>query len=232
MPPAAGSLAKSRPVIDTSSIHTCLDVTEEQIRQALAPARSFDDETPRARIFALLEHLARIARPSTGAPKILVVAAHIGTCAWLDGELVVRLRRDAPRTTRLELLVDDGLNAERVLGPLAIEAPIEEFQNAVRARPDMVQPLMAQGKRDDDRLVLRTTSLLRRTTAPPLFSAIADDLITGLGSRPFGVPRMPTGIAAAVEPAPAPEPPGPPPRHVAVPLPPHLAQALEKLKKR
>lgn len=214
-----------------SAIRTCLQVTEQQIRAALAPARAFDEPTPRSRIFALLEHLSRIARPSAGAPKILIVAAHVGTCDWLDGELIVRLRRDGAGT-RFELLVDGGLNAERVLGPLSIQAPIEEFQNAVRARPDMVQPLMAQGKREADRLVLRTTSLLRRTTAPPLFSAIADDLLIGLGARSLESPRVPSGLMDAVPAsAPAREPPRRPPP-VAVPLPPHLARALDKLKKK
>ena len=77
----------------------CVDLTEDDIDDGLKSVASMR---------ALLEHMARIARPDEGAAKILVAISRIATtaCEWLEGKLHVAVmqrpgatRRSAPGCT-------------------------------------------------------------------------------------------------------------------------------------
>src|ERR1700722_19383541 len=68
-------------------ITRCISVTDNDLEEAV---RS------RVSAKALLEHMAKIAKPNDGAPKILLVLARMAStaCDWLDGELRVELVGD------------------------------------------------------------------------------------------------------------------------------------------
>jgi hypothetical protein len=97
----------------------------------------------RENCWALLDHLAHIAKPSTGAPTMLLLFARMATtaCGWLGGDLRVELRR-ARETVSVDLLTELGDNlGKRVFPSLAVNAPIDEFLGAVKRIPQMVKPL-------------------------------------------------------------------------------------------
>lgn len=211
-------------------------MTDQDIRDALAPVRSFHEAGPRARTMALVQHMAKIARPGAGAPKILIVLAHMATRDWLEGELEVRLIGD-DEVSVLELFVDLGFGRERFLGPVRIDAPLREFTAGIRAHPHVIEPLAPHGPVTDRRVELRTTQTLRMTSVPPSFSAVSASLLplsmSGLRPLPDFVSIPP--VAAPPEPPLDPEPaPEPEPRRGFKPLslPPHLKAALAAHKKK
>ena len=212
---------------DYSRFESCLDVSDADIAEALAPAQSLNEPTPRRKTLALLEHMAGVAQPRKGAPRILVLAANMAMHDWLDGDLVVKLIGD-DEVTVLELLVDDGLSRERIAGPLRIDVSLAEFRNAVNIKPELIRPLAPEGKVEARRLVLRSSRDLVGDAAPPSFSAFASGLMRAvsgkaLGSQRFQAVRAP--IRVEPEPpkpkptAPRPKPPRPaPPRAAEIPV--------------
>lgn len=127
---------------DYAAIKSCLDVTDRDFEQALASVRSFNDPSPRQKSFALLRRMAEVAKPSAGAPRLLALLARIAKRDWLEGELTVRLIGDSELSV-LELLVNDGASAERVLGPLRIDVPLDEFVREVEKSRALLAPLRA-----------------------------------------------------------------------------------------
>lgn len=170
-------------------IESCLGVTDDDIRAVLAPARSLSDLSPRDKTLALIEHMTLVAKPGRGAPKILIVLAHMAVRDWLDGELRVKLIGDSTVSV-LELFVDSGVSSERLLGPLKIEVPLPEFITAVKQHPQVIAPLRVEGKIEDRRLILKTTPELRRRTVPPAFSAVSASLLPMMQSSGSPLPRI------------------------------------------
>ncbi len=208
---------------DFRHIESCLAVTDDVIQEALAAARSMAEPTPRMKCLALIERMAEVAKPGRAAPKILVVLAHVALKDWLDGLLRVRLIGD-PDVTVLELTVDDGLSSERIMGPVRIDVPFEEFRRSLEMRPEFVLPLVVEGELEERRVELATAPQSRHNTVPPAMSVVAESLIPMVGEHgrelPPIVSRIPESLAKdrpAPEPAEEPEakkagPPGPPPR--------------------
>ncbi len=86
---------------------------------------------------ALLDHLAYIAEPSTGAPTMLLVFARMATtaCVWLDGDLRIELRRDR-ETIWIDAMTElGGGMGERVFPSIAVHVPFDEFLGAVERLP-------------------------------------------------------------------------------------------------
>lgn len=153
-----------------SEIKSCLDVTDGDIQEALAPARSLTDRSPRAKVLELISHMAAVTTPQRGAPKILLVVAHMASRDWLEGELFVKLIGDDDLSV-LELFVDAGVSRERILGPLRIDVPLKEFRSALSLHPERVQPL-AVVTAEERRVELETTAELRHDSVPPAYSAV------------------------------------------------------------
>lgn len=229
-------------------------MTDADIADALAPARSLIEPGPRERSLALVAHMAAIAKPGRGAPKILLLLAHIATRDWLDGELHVKLIGD-PEVSVLEVFVDDGLSRVRLLGPLRIDAPLDEFAAGLRSHAHLILPLVVEGEIEPRRIELLTSAIGRRTSIPPSFSAVSASLLpmVGGGNRPLPkivsqippsaqgavspglVPESVRDIAAVIAEIPADPPPDPEPgkpRFKAIPMPPALKEALDPLKKK
>jgi hypothetical protein len=184
-------------VLGFAHIASCLDLSDEDIQRALAPAKSFSEPSPRARTLALITHLTEIATPNSGAPNILLVAAHLATRDWLEGDLIVRLIGDAELSV-LELLVDDGVSRERIAGPLRIDVPLAEFRETVAKRPEDLVPLV----RTDDLSARRITLRAARhpQSRPPKLSAFASGLMPAVAGRTAQpkAPRDPLTFEKAV----------------------------------
>lgn len=169
-------------VADYTEITSCLDVSERHFEQALAAARSFDEPSPRQKSFALVRRMAEVARPQAGAPRLLLLLARVAKRDWLEGELTVRLIGDSELSV-LELLVDDGATVERVLGPLRIDVPLEEFVHEVEHGRAFLAPLRAREctprrielrGRPDHQLLARKASI----------STFATELVQGVSGKP------------------------------------------------
>ncbi len=124
---------------------------------------------------ALLDHLAHVAEPSTGAPTMLLVFARMATtaCVWLDGDLRIELRRDRD-SIWIDVLTELGGSAgERVFPSIAVHVPFDEFLGAVERLPQMIKPLSVLRK-TTDRLTLGASAYVRRTTKPIPMVTVSD----------------------------------------------------------
>jgi hypothetical protein len=165
-----------------SQVTRCLDLQEADIAEAIRTRQSTQ---------ALLAHLAEVSAPDTGAAKVLLVFARMATtaCEWLDGGLRVELKPHADGT-RVDLATDLGGGLrERVLPPIVLRAPLEEFSRAIDRVPRMVAPLERQG-RAGLCLVLTASSLVRSTSAPPPSVEIAPDSLYVRPPAPPAPPRI------------------------------------------
>lgn len=166
--------------MDLSGIGTCFEVTEDVIEEALRPAADLMEQSPRERVFALLTHMAAIARPRQGAVKLLDVLAGIAKCDWIEGSLEVRLGGDAERTT-VELLVDDGLCTARLRDVLRLQVPFGEFRKVLTARPSGWRPLGVEGEVEEDGVSLKTGARDEDDADPR--SAVMPDLFENQSTR-------------------------------------------------
>ncbi len=173
---------------DLSQIGTCFEVTDDDIGDALAPARSLKETSPRERILALLGRMAAIARPRQGAPKILIAIAHMATRDWIEGDLLVTVA-ESDAGTDIALSVDEGASVSRFGQPLRVAAPFQEFEVAVRARADMLLPLRPDGEFRKASFTLRATALARRTSMPPPLSAVDPEILMPASTR-LAPPRL------------------------------------------
>lgn len=240
-----------------TAIKSCLDVTDQDIADALAPARSLIEPGPRERSLALVTHMASVAQRGRGAPKILLLLAHIATKDWLDGTLDVKLIGD-DEVAVLEAFVNDGLSRVRLVGPLRIDAPLAEFTGALRTHGHLVLPLVVKGKLEPRRVELETSVAVRRTSMPPSFSAVSASLLPMVGGGHRPLPSILSQIPPSAEQEPLPPvslpdvpgafldpleeeseleserelPPRPRPKFRPLSLPPELRAALEPLKKK
>ncbi len=200
--------------VDYSRIQSCIDVTDDDIKEALSPAQSLAEPTPRQRALALLERMASVAQPRQGAPRILVLVANMAMHDWIEGDLEVKLIGD-DEITVLELLVDDGMSQERIAGPTRVDVSIAEFRNAVNLRPDLIRPLAATGRIEPRRITLRGSRSRLDENAPPSFSAFASGLMRAVSGKALGSQKLRAvrleNVPARTAPAPPATPPRPPP---------------------
>jgi hypothetical protein len=176
-------------VADYSHIKRCLDLGQDDVAAAVES---------RERTRELLQHLAKVAEPGTGAAKSLLVFARMATtaCGWLDGDLRVDIVGDAD-VCAVEVLEELGMGMrERVFPPLAFAAPLDEFVRAVERVPHMIAPLTVKSK-TPRRMVLGATAELRRSSLPPALIKIAEES--------FFVPKAPPAPVASRPPPAAPK---------------------------
>jgi hypothetical protein len=165
-------------------IARCLDLGEADITRAL---------TTRDATRELLDHLSRIAKPSSGGPKVLLVLARLGTtaCDWLDGDLRIEIVGD-PQVSVVEIMTELGGGArERVFSAFVLQVPLDELTRAVERVPHMIAPLGVKVQ-TARRLVLTATEQIRLNTLPPPMVKIADASIFEVG-----VAKLPPPSAGA-----------------------------------
>ncbi len=118
---------------------------------------------------ALLQHLAQIARPAEGAPKILVPIARIASsdCDWLEGGLTVEVTGSG-NTTHITVSNHLGGGVRELLFPrLTLEVPKLEFLKAVKLAPVLVFPMKSRLTKEG--LVLYCEAEVAGTVPPPSF---------------------------------------------------------------
>ena len=180
-------------------IGLCLELQEVHIAHAMVGREETKD---------LLDRLARVSAPNTGVAKVLLVYARLATtaCEWIDGDLAIDLVDDRGGT-RIEASTELGGGLrERLLAPLRFEAPLAEFSRAITRVPHMIAPLEVCAL-TPGRIRLSATAIVRRTTIPPPFVAIAAEslfVFAPPGIRVHGDPIAdlePTAVHAATDPA-------------------------------
>jgi hypothetical protein len=138
----------------------CIDLTAEHVAEAVSSKDAMEE---------LLGHMARIARPGEGAPKILVPIARMATteCEWLEGGLVVTVSGTAT-LARLLVAVDLGVGMRELLFPrLQLAVPRAEFVRAIKVAPALVHPMLIFFEKDA--IVLKCESAAMGTMPPPAF---------------------------------------------------------------
>jgi hypothetical protein len=162
-------------------IARCISLGNEDVHDAVAS---------RAGTKALLDHMAFIAKPNEGGPKILLIFARMATsaCDWLDGELRVEIVGDGEISV-IELMTELGGGLrERALPSFAVGVPLSEFVRAVERVPRMIQPLIVKAK-TERRLVLVSNVERAGRSLPPSAVAIAEEHLIDLPGR--GPPKVP-----------------------------------------
>jgi hypothetical protein len=141
-------------------VSRCLDLTETDFDKGI---------DTREMCQKLVTQIGKVAKPESGAPKLLLLFARMAQkgCDWLDGALRVDLVGD-DQVTVVEVLEDAGGVRERIFPPVALQVPLSEFSRAVQRVPHMIEPLelVASSKRRmsfvgalDDRVELATAQI-------------------------------------------------------------------------
>lgn len=140
---------------------------------------------------ALLERLAEVSRPESGAASLLALFAQLGSpaCTWLEGELAVELFEEDDGI-RVRVLTDLGNGMrERILPPVLLRAPLAEILSAAEEVPERLGDLRLErvssrcvlllGAPEDD--VPSSVFEISETclSAPPPPIATMDDLDRG-----------------------------------------------------
>lgn len=191
-------------------IQRCISMTDADVEEAVAS---------RGAAKALLKHMADVAKPNQGAPKILLIFARMATtaCDWLDGELRVEVVGDGDVCVVESLTELGGGLRERALPSFAVAVPLSEFVRAVDRVPRMIEPLYVKTK-TDRRLVLVSTAERAARSVPPLPVEIAEehliepshaDPAVAPVAPPAAVPpRVPSGATQGLRPPALPPRPG------------------------
>jgi hypothetical protein len=175
-------------------IQRCISMTDADVEEAVAS---------RSAAKSLLHHMAEVAKPNEGAPKILLIFARMATaaCDWLDGELRVELVGDGELCVVESMTELGGGLRERALPSFAVNVPLSEFVRSVERVPRMIEPLYVKTK-SDRRLVLVASVERASRSLPPLPVAIAEEHLIELPH--VALPKPPD-----VPPAKPPSPPRP-----------------------
>lgn len=167
---------------ELAHITRCLDLGEADIAKAV---------TSREGTRVLLDHLSRIGKPSSGAPKLLLLLARLATtaCDWLDGDLRIEIVGDE-QVSVVEVMTElGGGTRERVFAAFVMQVPLSEFVRAIERVPHMITPLGVKVQ-TARRIVLTATEQIRLTTMPPPMVKIADTSVFSIAT-----PNTPINIA-------------------------------------
>lgn len=136
----------------------CEEVEAELIEAAFDPSGQ-----PHAaqRVLRLLERMARVSKPNTGAPRLLMVLARLAEADWIDGNLEITLR-DFGVATEVDVRVDNGRLRVR-WRTFNLAVPLSEFSEFLRKSPSAVRPLALFGEPIAEELRLRA-----RPSSPPV----------------------------------------------------------------
>jgi hypothetical protein len=153
-------------------IQRCISLTDADLATAAAS---------RNEAKALLDHMAKVAKPNEGSPKILLIFSRMATtaCDWLDGELRVELVGDGEICV-IEVMTELGGGLrERALPSFTVGVPLGEFVRAVERVPRMIEPLLVKTK-TERRLVLVSRAERTGRSLPPAPVVIADEHLIDL----------------------------------------------------
>jgi hypothetical protein len=169
-------------------IQRCISLTDADVERATVS---------RDAAKALLSHMAEVAKPNEGAPKILLVFARLATtaCDWLDGELRIELVGDGEICVIESLTELGGGLRERALPSFAVGVPLGEFVRAVERVPRLIEPLHVKTK-TDRRLVLVSSLERAGRSLPPPPVTIAEEHLIELPTASLS-PKIPANLQKA-----------------------------------
>jgi hypothetical protein len=127
--------------VDSTLLDQAFDVSATSVGKA------------RERVMRLLERMARVAKPRSGAYRIFEVIARLAESGWLTGPLDVVLR-DFGIATEIELRIDEGTRISR-LRRLSVAVPLDELAGWMQQNPSALQPLSIFGSPTANELRLR-----------------------------------------------------------------------------
>ena len=162
-------------------IKRCLDITDNDIALAAETRETCE---------LLLDHIAKVAAPNQGAPKLLLLFARMATtaCDWIDGELRIEMVGDGDVTVFETMSELGGGMKERVLAPFSMNVPMSEFVRAVERVPHMIAPLITKTV-SPRRVVFSASEEVRHTTVPPPRVEIGESSL--YGPKPARPPKLP-----------------------------------------
>jgi hypothetical protein len=166
----------------------CWDLTDAHIKAALGSRRAMGQ---------LLREMAAVARPSSGAPKILIALARLAgpTCDWMEGSLRVELT-SVEGETHIRTTEDLGGGVMEVVFPrLVVPVPFEEFERSLRLAPRAVEPLKVRGAEKGSTSIVLSHRRSRSTKMPAAFE-LAEDCLRR---------SMPPAVRRSLAPPPASE---------------------------
>jgi hypothetical protein len=166
-----------------SSLKSCMEMSEKDVMTALGSREECKE---------LLARFAEIAKPGSGAPRLLFLFARMATiaCAWVEGDLRIELKLDGD-TTSIDIVSELGPGLrERFLPTLTIQAPLSEFVHAVERFPHAISPLTLK-KKTWRRIVLVANEETRKTTMPPPMVEISEESLAHV-PRPPAQPHLDT----------------------------------------
>jgi serine/threonine protein kinase len=138
----------------------------------------------------LLARFAEIAKPGTGAPRLLFLFSRMATiaCGWVEGDLRIEMKLDGDATT-IDAISELGPGVrERLLPQVAIPVPLGEFVRAVERFPKAISPLVLK-KATSRRIVLVANEETRTTTMPPPMIEISEESLARF-PRAAAPPRL------------------------------------------
>ncbi len=162
---------------DFAALSSCSELTSELARQAAQSSTSMRE---------LLARFAEIAKPSEGAPKIIVALARLCEASWYDGRLRAEISGDDDGTT-IEVLAELGVGiVERLLPVTYLGVPFDEFVRAIDLAPELMLPLRATDY--EGKLVLTPLLTPEEIAAAAMPELELDDRSLGDGERKTAPP--------------------------------------------
>jgi hypothetical protein len=140
----------------------CSDMTIEDADAACASREAFT---------SLVQRLAQVSAPNTGAASILIALARLAStaCEWIDGDLSIELL-DGEDCTEIGVMTDLGAGMrERLFPPVRLNAPLAELTAALAAKPGLVGALTVH-RRSWKRVTLGASEQARWSSRPPRIS--------------------------------------------------------------
>jgi len=148
----------------------------------------------------LLQAMVEVAKPSSGATKILIAIARIArpSCDWIEGALRVELSGDETQTKFL--ITQEGGGVKELVYRFKAKVPFEEFARGLNLAPRVVEPLVIH-EVDDGKIILVPKKRTKATLAPPSFEIAEESLRKSLppAVRKSLTPKRPTRRPAKQE---------------------------------
>lgn len=126
----------------------------------------------------LLKAMVEVAKPASGASKILIAIARIArpTVDWIEGSLRVELQ-DADKGTKFAIMEDLGGGVRELVYPrFVVKVPIDEFSRGLKLAPRVVEPLIVRDGEADGKIILVPKRRGRTTLEPPTFEIAEESL--------------------------------------------------------
>lgn len=118
--------------MNLDGLASCAELTNEIADEAASSSSAMRE---------LLAWVARVARPSDGAPKVLMAIARLAKAPWVEGTIVVEISGTSAECF-IAFFSDHGMGIrERVLPQTRLGVPVEELARAIRLAPQLIAPL-------------------------------------------------------------------------------------------